>query len=97
MNLTKINTIMKKQDIINQIINLLLSINDGGYYPFYKAFTFHFDYCKYDLIGFCFNNNDELMVECIGYQSYTLYYLNTKEMAYNTLYKFKKYLDVATM
>lgn len=84
---------MKKQDIINQIINLLLSINDGGYYPFYNALTFHSDGCKYDLSAFCFNNNDELMVECFGYNSFNLYYIEAKEMAYNTLYKFKKYIE----
>ena len=75
---------MRKADIINKIKQLLKDESDCYYSFAYKSFVFHYDGSKYDLVSIYVEEN-ELIVECVGYSSFRINYINADKLSYNTL------------
>lgn len=75
---------MRKVDIINKIKQLLNNESDCYYSFAYKSFVFHYDGSKYDLMSIYVEEN-ELFVECVGYSSFKLNYINADKLSYKTL------------
>ena len=91
---TFIRYVKMKKKIINEIKEILTTkFNVDGYYPFLNAFTFVHDYSKYDFMAMCLDEDDNLLIECIGYNSFKLNYINTTHVSNKTLYKIKNYIE----
>lgn len=84
---------MAKLETINEIKEKLKSFNNIGYYPCNNGLTFHFQSCEYYLMAFIIEDNDELIIECIGYNDFRLFYFKAEEFSFRTLHKFKTFLE----
>lgn len=83
---------MKKKDIIERLKSLLWENGDGFFSFCHTIVPFHFDSCKYDLTAiYVESETNVLTVECVGYSSYGLKYLNAEELSCATLKKIEKF------
>lgn len=77
----------KKTELINKI-NEAFNLNDTTSFGFmHNPFVINNDYSKYDVVFVCRDDDGEVTVETVGYNSFSLKVFNIKDFSYNTIKK----------
>ena len=74
-----------KQFYIENIKGYLNKIFPCFYSFFGNGVNIHHDYSKYEVMSVFLDENDNIMVEVVGYNSFALSYFNAEELSTQTL------------
>lgn len=84
---------MDKKNIINEIKQYIKNYGSDNYLSIHNLRVFSNGYCKYDLMAVWLDDNDDIIIEGVGYNSFKVITFNINELRIRTLYAIMKKIE----